>query len=121
MISFEVEGMSIEPVGQNFVYNPSMAKLQDGVTEFVPNDGTSLSVDNVMVKPALEGGALDLILVHSLAEAEGVVTKAQIIGKWHFNSPAHLQQFSDMLAESVRNPKSIDYSKLEKEWGDIII
>lgn len=78
-----------------------MAQFKDGVTELIEGDGLGRTVDNVLVMP-LHDGEADLILTHVLEESNGIVTKALIIGRWHFNSAVHLQQFSNMLAESIK-------------------
>jgi hypothetical protein len=83
-----------------------MARLRDGITDLVKDD-LSKTVDNVLVKP-LDNGEADLILTHTLEEADDVVLKAEVVGRWHFNSAEHLQEFSDMLANSIRNSHSIN-------------
>lgn len=106
-VSFEVEGMSVEPLTPTFnmEYNPDMARLIDGKTK-ISGGSASKSVDNVMVYP-LEDGSFDLILTHTLKEENDIVLEAEIVGKWHYNDIAHLQFFSDMLANSIRNPKPV--------------
>ena len=106
-VSFEVEGMSIDSSAptNNMGYNPDMGRLIDGKTKLVGNP-TFKSVDNVMVYPQ-EDGSIDLILTHTLKEENDIVLVAQLVGKWHYNSISHLQSFSDMLADSIRNPRPI--------------
>jgi hypothetical protein len=98
--SFEVTGMSVLTRPVELTYNPDMARLIDDTTEII-EDNSSKSVDNIMIKP-LPDGSIDISLTHTIEEKNDIVLKAEIIGKWHFNSIKHLQEFSDKIADSVK-------------------